>query len=297
MTGLQGIVPILLTPFDEDGQIDFGDLAGEIDATLDTGVHGIGIAIGSEIFKFGPDDRKQLLTAVVGRVAGRVPVVMNTSAPGTALAVNLARDAAQAGADRLMIWPPDFFPINAEAVAGHISAIAAASGLPIVLQDVPQAPIPPGLALSIADRVPLVDTIKVETQPTVDKVGQMQAAAGERLSVLGGAGGGTLIEEYRRGARGTMPFASQAREFMAAWSCLEAGDEAGAEAIVEQRILPVSRLGFQAGDLFYHIHKEALRRRGVFKTAHVAAPTHDPDTITRGEIDRLLTRLESLPPV
>lgn len=297
MMGLRGIVPILLTPFDEAGRIDFDDLAREIDATLETGVHGIGVAIGSEIFKFGQDDRKQLLAAVVGRVAGHVPVVMNTSAPGTALAVELARDAADAGADRLMIWPPDFFPMNPQAVTEHISAIAAASGLPIILQDVPQAPIPPGLALAIADRVPQVDAIKVETQPTVDKVGQMQDAAGKRLCVLGGAGGGTLIEEVRRGARGTMPFASQAREFMAVWSCLEAGDETGAEMILEQRILPVSRLGFQAGDLFYHIHKETLRRRGVFKTAHVAAPTHEPDAITRGEIDRLLTRQEKLPPL
>ncbi|MCR9136992.1 MAG: dihydrodipicolinate synthase family protein [Alphaproteobacteria bacterium] len=292
MTGLHGIVPILLTPFDEDGNIDFDDLSREIEATLDTGVHGIGVAIGSEIFKFGQHDRKQLLAAVVSNVAGRVPVVMNTSAPGTALAVSLARDAAEVGADRLMIWPPDFFPTNAEAVTQHLSAIAAASSLPIVLQDVPQAPIQPSLALAIADRVQLVDTIKVETQPTVDKVGQMQVAAGKRLSVLGGAGGGTLVEEHRRGARGTMPFASQASEFMAAWSCLEAGDEAGAEAIVERRILPVSRLGFQAGDLFYHIHKELLRRRGLFKTAYVAPPTYEPDAITRGEIDRLLTRLE-----
>lgn len=297
MTGLRGIVPILLTPFTSDGRVDFDDLAREVHETLDAGVHGIGVAIGSEIFKFGPDGRKELLKAVVREVAGRVPVVMNTSAPGTALAVSLARDAAEAGADRLMIWPPDFFPVNAEAVTAHLSAIVAASGLPVVLQDVPQAPIPPGLALAIADRVPLVDTIKVETQPTVEKVRQMQDAAGGRLSVLGGAGGGTLVEEYRRGAQGTMPFASQAREFMAAWACLEAQDEAGAESIIQDRILPVSRLGFQAGDLFYHVHKQALRRRGIFKTAHVAAPTCAPDAVTQGEIDRLLTRIEALPPL
>lgn len=292
MSGLQGIVPILLTPFHADGAIDFDSLARHVDATLETGVHGVGVAIGSEVFKLDRAERRALLAAVVARVAGRVPVVMNTSAPGTATAVGLARDAADAGADRLMIWPPDFFPMDADAVTGHIAAIAAAAGLPIVLQDVPQAPVPPALALALATAVPQVDTIKVETQPTVAQVARMVAAAGGRLSVLGGAGGGTLIEEYRRGARGTMPFASQAAEFMAVWTCLEAGDEDGAEAILERQILPVSRLGFQSGDMFYHVHKAILHRRGLFQTALVRPPTCAPTAPARSEIDRLLQRLD-----
>ena len=108
--------------------------------------------------------------------------------------------------------------------------------------------------------MPLVDTIKVETQPTVEQVLAMIGAAGDRLTVLGGAGGGTIIEEYRRGGRGTMPFASQANDFMRVWSALVAGDEDAAEAVIERRILPISRFGFQGRDLFYHMHKALLRR-------------------------------------
>lgn len=297
MSGLQGIVPILLTPFDAEDRIEFDCLAREVEETLDAGVHGIGVAIGSEVFKLNRDERRVLLSAVVKQVAGRVPVIMNTSAPGTAVAVELARDAKEAGADRLMIWPPDFFPADAEAVTRHLHAIASATNLNIILQDVPQSPIPPGLALAIAERVPQVDTIKVETQPTVAQAERMATAVGSRLSVLGGAGGGTLIEEYRRGARGTMPFASQAREFMAVWSCLEAGDEDGAEKVLEERILPVSRLGFQSGDLFFHLHKAILQRRGAFNSAVVRAPTSPPDETTLGEMNRLLDRLDLLAPV
>lgn len=296
MSGLQGIVPILLTPFDVEDGIEFDCLAREVEETLDAGVHGIGVAIGSEVFKLNRDERRVLLSAVVKQVAGRVPVIMNTSAPGTAVAVELATDAKEAGADRLMIWPPDFFPADAEAVTRHLNAIASATNLNIILQDVPQSPIPPGLALAIAERVPQVDTIKVETQPTVAQAERMATAVGSRLSVLGGAGGGTLIEEYRRGARGTMPFASQAREFMAVWSCLEAGDEVGAEKVLEERILPVSRLGFQSGDLFFHLHKAILQRRGVFNTVVVRSPTSPPDETTLGEMNRLLDRLDLLAP-
>ncbi|UWQ19825.1 dihydrodipicolinate synthase family protein [Jannaschia sp. M317] len=292
MSGMTGIVPILLTPFTDDGAIDETSLAREVEATLDTGVHGLGIAIGSEIFKLTPDERLSLLRQVARQVDGAVPLVMNTSAPGTDVAVRLSVDAAEAGATRLMIWPPDFFPTGPDSVIEHLSRIAAATGLPIVLQDVPQSPIPPSLALRIMQDVPSVDTIKVETQPNVEQVRAMVGAVGDSLTVLGGAGGGTLVEEYRRGARGTMPFASQAADFMAAWTALESGDVAAAEQIIETRILPVSRLGFQGRDLFYHVHKALLLRDGIFDTAHVRAPTHRPDDTTLAEIARLVARPE-----
>lgn len=290
MTGIEGIVPILLTPFRRDLSIDYASLRREVDATLATGVHGIGIAIGSEIFKLTSEERREILRAVVDQVEGRVPVVMNTSAPGTAPAVQLARDAAEAGADRLMIWPPDFFALGPDPVIEHLSRIAEAAGLPIVLQDVPQAPISPALALRIAEAVPLVDTIKVETNPTVAQVGAMVQAVEDKLTVLGGAGGGTLVEEHRRGARGTMPFASQAAEFMAVWQALEAGREGDAAQIIEAQILPVSRLGFQSGDMFYHVHKALLHRAGLFANTLVRPPTATPDDITGAELDRLLDR-------
>lgn len=295
MSGISGIVPILLTPFAADESIDYGSLRLEVDMALSAGVHGIGIAIGSEVFKLTVEERVRMLRAVAEQVAGEVPVIMNTSAPGTEVAVRLAADAAEAGATRLMIWPPDFFPTGPDAVVEHLSRIAAAAGLPIVLQDVPQAPISPALALRIAEDVPLVDTIKVETQPTVEQVGAMVRAAGHRLTVLGGAGGGTLVEEFRRGAEGTMPFASQSREFIAVWNALKDGDEPAAEEIVESRILPVSRLGFQGRDLFYHVHKAMLQRMNIFRSATVRPPTAIPDATTRAEIERLLSRLDPAP--
>jgi 4-hydroxy-tetrahydrodipicolinate synthase len=291
MKGLTGIVPILLTPFASDESIDFVSLRSEVDMVLGAGVHGIGIAIGSEVFKLTPSERLQVLRAVVDQVSGEVPIIMNTSAAGTEVAVQLAVEAAEIGATRLMIWPPDFFPTGPDSVVTHLARIASASSLPIVLQDVPQSPISPALALRIANTVPLVDTIKVETQPNVEQVDTMAKSIGNRLSILGGAGGGTLVEEFRRGAEGTMPFASQSHEFMAVWTALQAGDMDTAQNIIESSVLPVSRLGFQGRDLFYHVHKAILVRKGVFQTAKVRMPTAEPDQITQTEIDRLMDRL------
>ena len=49
---IEGVVPILVTPFDETGRIDEDSLRSLIDFDIAAGVHGVGVALGSEIFKF-----------------------------------------------------------------------------------------------------------------------------------------------------------------------------------------------------------------------------------------------------
>lgn len=48
---MQGLYPILAMPFDVEGNIDFEDLEREVEFAIDSGVDGLGIALGSEIFK------------------------------------------------------------------------------------------------------------------------------------------------------------------------------------------------------------------------------------------------------
>ena len=84
---IRGVVPILVTPFDERGRIDEDSLRSLIDFNIGAGVHGLGVALGSEIFKFNEAERDLLTRAVVKHVNGRVPVVINTGASGTDLAL------------------------------------------------------------------------------------------------------------------------------------------------------------------------------------------------------------------
>lgn len=78
---------------------------------------------------------------------------------------------------------------------------------------------------------------------------------------------------------------------MAIWSALEAGDVAKAKGVIERQVLPVSRFGFQDGDLFYHIHKQLLVRLGVIATAKVRTPTTTLDALTAEEMDEVLSTL------
>jgi dihydrodipicolinate synthase/N-acetylneuraminate lyase len=290
-SAIRGVVPILVTPFHPDGSIDEASLASLIDFNVEAGVHGLGVALGSEVFKFNEAERAQITRATIKAVNHRVPVIINSGAAGTDLAVFYSKAAEAAGADALMVIPPSFMPVSADEIFDYYRAIDAAVGIPIILQDVVQGPVPPGLALRIADACRNVEYIKVETQPVTAKVEAMSRAVGERLTIFGGAGGSYFIEEMRRGAQGTMPFCSQPADFVAVWNAFQAGDENSARTRFDATIMAVNRLGNQGGDIFYAMHKQLLVRLGVIRHALVRSPTTAVDPITQREIDELITEI------
>lgn len=292
---IRGVVPILITPFDEQGHIDEASLESLIEFNIAAGVHGLGVALGSEVFKLTEAERDVVIRRVVAAVNGRVPVVINSGAAGTDLAVFYSRRAEELGADALMVIPPNFMPAGADEIADYYRRISGAVGIPIFLQDVVQAPIPPGLALRIARECEQVRYIKVETLPVTSKVADMARIAGEALTIFGGAGGSYFIEEMRRGSVGTMPFCSQPGAFVEVWNLFQAGDERGARKVFDDSIMAVNRLGQQGGDLFYHLHKQLLVRQGVIRSAFVRSPTVAVDSVTQREIDQLLADLVPAP--
>ena len=288
---LHGVVPILITPFHADGSIDEESLANLVEFNIAAGVHGLGVALGSEVFKFNEAERAQVTRCVIKAANKRVPIVINSGASGTDLAVFYSRAAEAAGADMLMVIPPTFNPASPDEIFDYYAAIDRAVGIPIIMQDVPQGPVPPGLALRIADACKNVKYIKVETVPMTGKVAAMSAIAGDRLTIFGGAGGSYFIEEMRRGALGTMPFCSQPADFVAVWDAYQRGNEAAARTHFDSKIMAVNRLGAQGGDIFYYMHKQMLVRQGVIRTALVRSPTTAIDPITAGEIDALLAQI------
>ena len=290
---IKGVVPILITPFDAEGRIDTDSLEQLIDFNIEAGVHGLGVALGSEIFKLTEAERDLITGVVVNHVNGRVPVVINSGASGTDIAVQYSRAAEVAGADALMIIPPFFMPASAEEIADYYRTIDKAVGIPIFLQDVVQAPVPPALAVRLADECENVSYIKVETLPITDKVAGMHAAAADKLTIFGGAGGSYFIEEMRRGSRGTMPFCSQPAAFVETWDRFQAGDEKGARVVFDRSIMAVNRLGVQGNGLFFHLHKQLLVKLGVIRSAHVRSPTAAVDPITQREMTELIDQVAS----
>lgn len=288
---MRGVYPILVTPFDDDGTIDQESLHSLIDFNLAAGVHGLGVALGSEIFKLSETERYEVTRIVVNRVDGRVPVVINSGAPGTDLAIHYSQRAEALGADALMILPPSFMPATASEVLVYYQDISASVNIPIFLQDTPVAPIAPNLARQIAETCEWVQYVKVESMPITAKVADMVDQAGDLLTIFGGAGGGYFIEEMRRGSVGTMPFCSQPEAFVQIWDLCQAGDEQAAMEVFNRFLIPISRVAAQGTGLFYHVHKELLRHRGIIRTANVRSPAPPIDSLLQQELAQLLAEL------
>ena len=291
LEAMQGVFPILVTPFSEHSQVDEDSLRSLVEFNLKAGVHGLGVALGSEVFKLSEAERDLVTRIVVDQVAERVPVVINTGAAATDLAVLYSKAAEANGADALMIMPPAFLPVGPAEVLEYYRAISDAVRIPIFIQDTSSAPVSAGLARQIAEQCEQVRYIKVETLPVTVKVAELVSAAGGVLTVFGGAGGNYFIEEMRRGSVGTMPSCSQPEAFVAVWNLVHDGDERAARELFDRTIVPVNRLAGQGMGTFYHIHKEILRQRGAIRSAKVRGPAAPLDDLTRRELQQVIDQL------
>ena len=131
---LTGISGILVTPFDEQGEIAPGRLAPIIDRALDAGLH-MPVVNGNtgEFYALTTDEASAMVQEVVAMVAGRAPVLAGVGR-GLRDAQALARVSAEAGASALMVHqPPDPF-VAPRGIVDYLKAVADASGgLPMML--------------------------------------------------------------------------------------------------------------------------------------------------------------------
>ncbi|MEX0763418.1 MAG: dihydrodipicolinate synthase family protein [Dehalococcoidia bacterium] len=290
---MKGVYPILSTPFDAKGRIVVEDLERQVDWMVDTGVHGVGIAVASEVYKYAEAERDLVLKTVVERAGGRVKVVMNSGAEGTDVAIHYSKRAEELGADALMIRPTSFIPTVSSENVEYFGRIAEAVSIPIFLQDQGTAPVPPGMAAECARRHENLCYIKVETPPTVPRTAETaRLAKGSGLVIFGGAGGGFVLEEFKRGSVGTMPGSTLPDMFVRVWDLWQAGKESEARGEFNRHAALIRTLN-QGQGLANWIYKYIMMRRGVFSKGSVYArhPALEPDDTHLKEIDQQLEEL------
>ena len=286
---MRGVFPILLTPFDEQDRVDEDGLRAVVEYAIRSGVHGVGIALGSEMMKLIESERELVVRTVVDQARGRVPVVVNTGAQASFPAAVYSQQAEGQGASAVMCIPPT--GSTASETRAYFKAVSDAVRIPVFIQDVATAPVSAALIRQIADESEYVRYAKVETPPQPVKVADAVTRSQGLVTIFGGASGTFLIEELRRGSVGTMPFPTQLPAFVSVWDQFQAGDLAGARAVFERDILPLLRVSSTGVRLGHTIHKEVLRRLGVIKCAKVRAPSDELDAMTKRELDEVLDQL------
>ena len=295
---LQGLMPILATPFDETGALDRVGLRRLVEFQLASGVDGVAVfGMASEGFALTAEERRTILDDVVRLVDGRVPVIAGVNGTSTATAIEQALLAEEGGADALMVLPPFMVKPPAGTLVDFYGDVAAATSLSVMVQDAPGVTgvaMTPALIAELA-RLDGVDSVKVEAPPTAPKVGAVVDAIGDDgFAVLGGQNAQFCLEEYARGAVGTMPACEFPDLLAPVLAQFVEGrvEEARADF---RRMLPLVLIGLQGG-IAWAVHKEVLVARGVIDHATVRYPASRLDAGSRAAVQLVIAELD-LPPV
>jgi 4-hydroxy-tetrahydrodipicolinate synthase len=171
---------------------------------LDAGCTGI-VPLGSlgEGATLSFDEKVQILSTCVGAVKGRAPVVASISALATSEAVALAKAAADAGCDALMVLPPYVYQGDWREMKTHVQAVFQATPLSCMLYNNPVAygtDFIPEQIQELAAECESFESVK-ESSTDARRVSAIRALLGDRLEVFVGVDD-AIIEGIGVGAKG-----------------------------------------------------------------------------------------------
>ncbi|GAB2460009.1 4-hydroxy-tetrahydrodipicolinate synthase [Xylanimonas ulmi] len=244
------VLTAMVTPMAADGTVDLEAARRLAVWLVDHGCDGIVLngTTGEAPTTHAPE-KADLVAAVVDAVGDRATVLAGAGSNDTAHAARMAQQAAQAGADGLLVVSPYYSRPSQEGLARHFETVADAGGKPVMLYDVPGRT---GVRVSAqayerVARHPLIVATK-------DASGDVAAVAG--LSASTGlawySGDDALLLPFlAHGGAGVVSVAAHAvpgafAQAVAAW---DAGDTAGALAAFRAALPAITALngaGFQA---------------------------------------------------
>ena len=188
MTIFEGAGVALVTPFHENGDINFGKLEELIDFQLKNNTDAI-IVCGTtgEASTMNDDEHLECIKVAVDRVKGRVPVIAGTGSNDTRHGIELTKRAKALGADASLQVTPYYNKATQKGLIEHFTAIGKAADLPMILYSVPSRTgvnIAPNTALELS-RYDFVAGIK-EATGNISQVAQIAALCGDKLPIYSG---------------------------------------------------------------------------------------------------------------
>jgi 4-hydroxy-tetrahydrodipicolinate synthase len=134
-----GVFPYLVSPIDEHGRVKEAVLTRLVEDLIGAGVHGL-TPLGStgEFAYLNREQRQGIVEVVVHAAHRRVPVVAGVAATTIADAVGQVKTYDALGVDGILAILEAYFPLTEDGVVAYFTAVANATGLPIVLYTNPQ---------------------------------------------------------------------------------------------------------------------------------------------------------------
>lgn len=132
------VLTAMVTPFGNDGSVDLDGAARVAEHLADHGHDGVVVSgTTGESPTTSTEEDGRILRAVLEAVGDRMQVVAGVGTNDTAHSVELATQADKVGAHGVLLVTPYYNKPTQEGVAAHFDAVASASGLPVMLYDIP----------------------------------------------------------------------------------------------------------------------------------------------------------------
>ena len=178
IANLEGIMPPMVTPFDNSEDIDGDAFCNEIDFLITKGINGL-IVGGStgEGPTINEEELEYLCHLTIKKVNDKVPVIAGIIPDSTREAVRKGEIAKRSGVQGLMVTPVHYFRPTAEGLYGFFQDIGKKVGLPIIIYNV--VPINPVLPEVIRKLTEIDQLIGVK-----QSIGDGTASPGGQVEIL-----------------------------------------------------------------------------------------------------------------
>jgi 4-hydroxy-tetrahydrodipicolinate synthase len=132
------LLTAMVTPFDDEGQVDYDQVRRLARSLLDSGSDGLVVGgTTGEAPTLTHEEKLKLFAAVKEAVEGRGAVIAGTGTNDTAVSVELSQEAERIGVDGLLLTTPYYNKPTQDGIYRHFEAIARATRLPCILYNIP----------------------------------------------------------------------------------------------------------------------------------------------------------------
>ena len=140
MLHLKGIIPPLVTPFDDTGAVRYDYFEQNLDRYLEAGIEGY-LVIGSngESVYLEQPEKLKLIELARKHLPSSVTLLAGTGLESTRATLELSKQAAERGVDGVLVKNPFYFKnqMTFDVYVAHYTAVADASPVPVVIYNVP----------------------------------------------------------------------------------------------------------------------------------------------------------------
>jgi 4-hydroxy-tetrahydrodipicolinate synthase len=293
---VNGILPVIPTPFARDGDLDWQALNGLLEFAIKARVCGVCLpAYASEFYKLRDAERRELVCQAIRDLDGRLPVVAQINHVSTAFVAETARDLERAGAAAISVAVPRLFGLPERDLLRYFDRILQSITIPLIIQD-----FNPGGATVSLEFVKVLHGqhdhfryLKLEEPLMSGRVRSIIEETNGAVGVIDGWGGMYMLELIDAGICGVMPGLAVSDLLQIVWESARAGNKDTAYELF-QGVLPQIAYSLQSIEFFHHAEKALLVARGVLTEPQVRDATLTVDPIDRAHMNFLNQKILDL---